>query len=204
MRGGRISTGKNDGSARKYAPKRTVFLMVEGESEKVYFDRLARMTDDLSIIAKVSREKDCIGIVKRCSKLAEIHGVNDDDLKVAVFDLDVVDEKDLAEAAELAEKEGVTIMASNLSFEVWLLMHLTEISHLGTQSDYEDRLSKELGRTYKKSNGIGDRLNDESIKVAVKRGKKILKDADPLKCKRIINSTTLWVLAELILTDKKN
>ena len=72
--------------------------MVEGESEAVYFNRVARLTDKYSIRTKVSRDKKCTDIIRNCAKQAEIIGLDEGDLKVAVFDLDVVEESLLKEA----------------------------------------------------------------------------------------------------------
>ncbi len=192
---------KPKGNTHPRSSKKTVFLMVEGKSEEIYFNRLARMFDDYNIRPKVSRDKNCVDIVRNCSRYSKELELYDDDLKVAVFDLDVVNEDELKEAVELAEKEGIVIMDSNLSFEVWLLMHLTDITHVYTQEDYEDRLSELIGRKYKKSEGIRKLLTEEAVKDAVRRGRKALGSADPVECKSTPNSTTLWKLVSQISTN---
>ena len=196
-RGGRISIERH--KKTEHIPlKKTVFLMVEGESEAVYFNRVARLTDRYNIRSKVSRDKKCTDIIKNCAKQGDILGLEEGDLKVAVFDLDVVDETLLREAVSLAEELDVKIMASNLSFEFWLLLHLEDTPHVYTQDDYEASLSQLLGRKYIKTKGLGDRLDLNSIQNAVKRGEKILPDSDPIKCKVISNSSMLWEILKSI------
>ncbi len=201
MRGGLISRDKSK-RAGHIQPKKAVFLMVEGESEKVYFDRIARLPSNYSITAQVSEDKKCTDIIENCAKITDRKGLDDDDLKIAVFDLDVVDEQLLNEAVALADKEGVIIMASNLSFELWLLLHFEDPSHVYTQDDYEERLTGLLGRKYAKAKGLGDKVNPESIKNAVKRGKAILPDENPLKCKDTPNSSMLWKLIKTIMENE--
>ena len=203
MRGGLISRDKSK-RAGHIQPKKAVFLMVEGESEKVYFDRIARLPSNYSITAQVSEDKKCTDIIENCAKIAYRKGLDDDDLKIAVFDLDVVDEQLLNEAIALANKEGVIIMASNLSFELWLLLHFEDPSHVYTQSDYEARLSELLKRKYVKAKGLGDGVNLESIKNAIKRGKNILPNVAPLNCRDTPNSSMLWKLIETIFEDESN
>ena len=182
-----------------HQPKRTILLMVEGDSEEVYFGRVARISDEYSIITKVSKDKRCEDIIRNCSEAAERLGLDEDDPRVAVFDLDVVEREELDRAVALAREKRVILMASNLSFEIWLLMHMGDVSKVYTQEDYEDRLSSMLGSRYRKSRGLKDKVNAESIKDAIKRGKKSLPDADPLTCLMTPNSSTLWDLLEDIM-----
>ena len=196
MRGGRISKRVDH-----IRPRRTVFLMVEGESESVYFSRIARITESFSIKVKIAKDRRPAEIVRSCYEEALKLGLEDDDIMVAVFDLDVVNDKKLDDAITLAEEKGVTIMVSNLSFEVWLLMHLTDVSRLHSQDDYEEMLSRHIGHRYRKSEGLKAHINLESISDAITRGMKRLKDPDPRICKTTHNSTTLWKLVDEVISD---
>ena len=175
--------------------------MVEGESEAVYFNRVGRLSDRFSIRTKVSRDKVCTDIIKNCVKEAERLGLEDDDLRIAVFDLDVVDESLLKESLSLARDNGVIVMTSNLSFEIWLLMHFEKGSRLYSQDDYERRLSELLGHDYVKVKGLGNHLNQDSIRDAIKRGKDTLPDPNPQLCKTRHNTSTLWKILETINGD---
>ena len=176
-------------------------MMVEGDSEKVYFDRIARMSERYSIITKVSRDKRCADIILNCDKEARRLGLDDGDLRVAVFDLDVVDKNELKNACELAEKLGVLVMTSNLSFEIWLLIHLEDNPHVYTQEDYENRLSVLLGHRYRKSEGLKERANPDAVREAIKRGKRKLKDPSPIRCKDTPNSSTIWEITLMLLDE---
>ena len=135
-------------------------------------------------------------------KEAERLGLDEGDPLIVVFDLDVVDDEELDEAVALAESKGVRIMASNLSFEIWLLMHLRDVSHLYTQDDYEDALSQLIGHRYRKSEGLKERLNSVTVSEAVKRGRRLLHVPDPKLCKNTPNTSTLWeLLSEMLKVD---
>ena len=173
--------------------------MVEGKSEEVYFNRIARMTDRYSIHTKVSKDKGCADIVRNCAKEASRIGLEDDDIRVAVFDSDAPSKEDIEEAVRIAKEKNVVIMTSNLSFEVWLLMHLEDVSHVYTQADYEDRLSQLLGRKYRKSQGLREMISLDSVESAVARGRRSLIDPSPIECKSRLNTSTLWsLLADLL------
>ena len=180
-------------------PRKTLFLMVEGVSEEVYFNRIARLSEKYSLSIKVSKDKDCMGIINNCARESKRIGLEEGDLKAAVFDLDVVDRKTLQEAKKKAEKENILLLTTNLSFEFWLLLHLEENPRVHNQDEYEELLSQHLGYRYKKSKGIKDKVNLETIGAAVSRAKKILKDSDPLACKKMQNSTNLWKIVAMIL-----
>ena len=173
--------------------------MVEGESEEVYFNRIARLSNRYSIIPKISKDKRCDDIVINCMKMAKRLGLEGDDIKVAVFDLDVVKGPELERAITLADENDVILMPSNLSFEVWLLMHLEDVSKVYTQEDYEERLSRHLNERYRKSRGLRDNVNIDSVNKSIKRGERSLPDADPKKCLESPNTSTLWRLLSDIL-----
>ena len=175
--------------------------MVEGDSEEVYFKRIARLTESCSIRVKVSRDKRPADMVNNCLKEAERLGLDKDDPMIVVFDLDVVDDEELDEAVALAKSKGVRIMVSNLSFEIWLLMHLRDVSHLHTQDDYEDALSQLIGHRYRKSEGLKERLNQTTVGEAVRRGRSLLHVPDPKLCKNTPNTTTLWELLSEMLKE---
>ena len=184
-------------------PRKTILLMVEGKSEEVYFTRLSRLSDKYSIKTKISRDKGCLDIIRACSKEADRIGLEEDDIKVVVFDLDVVDESELNEAVRLSREEDVILMTSNLSFEIWLLMHFESASRVYSQDDYENRLSRLLNQEYKKSSGIGTNVNPKSVHDAIMRGSSSLKEPDPIKCKNSPNTSTLWSLVSDIMGDKE-
>ena len=184
-------------------PKKTVLLVVEGESEKTYFSRIARMSDKYNIVSRVSGDKNCVDMVANCIKIADREGLEDDDVKVVVFDLDVVDRSDLEKAVSLAKEKNVLVMTSNLSFEIWLLMHLEDISRVYSQDDYEERLSQTLEQKYKKSRGLTNKISMDSVTNAVRRGKRYLPNPDPLLCKQTPNTSTLWSLLSWIFDLKQ-
>ena len=65
--------------------------MCEGSSEKVYSDRLSRMTDGFAIETKASKDKRPSAIIKECALEAERRELLETDILLAAFDLDTVD-----------------------------------------------------------------------------------------------------------------
>ena len=161
------------------APRTAVLIMCEGPSEKVYFDRLARMTESHALLTKVSKDKDPADIIRNCASEADRMGLQDTDVKVAVFDLDKVKSKEeMAELVNLAESLGIRLAVFNLTFEVWLIMHVGSLSRLDTKDDYEHELTRCLGEKYVKSKGLKERLNAESVDRAICEGRRRVPKGD--------------------------
>ena len=105
MRDGRSLSDSLVKTPGRIKPRKTFFLMVEGVSEEVYFNRIARLSEKYSLSIKVSKDKDCMGIINNCARESKRIGLEKGDLKAAVFDLDVVDRKTLQEAKKKS-REG--------------------------------------------------------------------------------------------------
>ena len=178
--------------------------MVEGESEETYFNRIARLTDAYSFRVKISRDKRPLDMIDNCFTESSRIGLDDDDLRIAVFDLDVVSPEELERSVRAAREKHVEIMSSNLSFEVWLLMHLCNVTRAYTQDDYEEILSGHIGHRYRKSEGLKERITLGTIRDAIERGRGALAIPDPMICKDTPNSSTLWKLLSDILDGGSN
>ena len=93
------------------------------------------------------------------------------------------------------------LAASNLSFEIWLIMHLGDIGRLETQDDYEHELSRLLERRYEKAEGLKNRLTEESVRHAVGIGSKRLPDGSIVSSRKTANSSTVWKIVGKIIDD---
>lgn len=178
-------------------PKKLVLIVVEGMSEKIYFERFRTSGSPVTVRIHESKDRAAKGMVEKCIRLIERSGLDTDtDEVIAVFDADRNSMEDLEEAAKVAYENKIKILLSNPSFEFWLLLHFEDDKYSYIQSELEEKLGKHLGTKYKKSEGIGKHANDENIKMAIARSKELLPDGDPIECKKKRPSTCLHLLAE--------
>lgn len=204
MRGGCIPNDrhpKRKSGIRK--PLRTIYAIVEGTSEKVYLTRLHGLNPQVSVRSRVTKEKKATDIVAECIRLSSREGLMSTDIRAVIFDCDAISHDDMKQAFDMAEKNGVMMITSNLCFEYWLLLHFEEPPmRLDTGTLYNQELSKMLGRTYSKSEGLKGSLTLEAVADAISRSRKRLPSGDPLECHSKLNSTCMHVIAESILLEK--
>ncbi len=119
-----------------------LFLIVceDENTEPTYFRQFSDLLPDLPestlFVRCVGTGLDPFGVVQRAVKernLLAREAKREVDYTWAVFDKDDADEneakrKRFVDAFELAKKENINIALSNEVFEVWLLLHLTDLS----------------------------------------------------------------------------
>lgn len=119
-----------------------LFLIVceDENTEPAYFNRikeeLPELPDETMFVKCVGTGRDQLGVVQQAIAERETltkQAKKDVDYTWAVFDKDDADENDakrkrFTDAFELAKEENISIALSNEVFEVWLLLHLTDIS----------------------------------------------------------------------------
>ncbi|MBN2736053.1 MAG: RloB domain-containing protein [Spirochaetales bacterium] len=106
------------------APRTTLLLVVEGETEQIYFNQLKadlRVTN-LSIEPKIAPRKDPLNIVERA--VLE-NSKKDFDYTWCIFDLDTISSNpDRYEKALKLSKQKKFYLAESLPcFELWYLLH---------------------------------------------------------------------------------
>ena len=96
------------------------------------------------------------------------------------MDIDQNSPWELRQFNDWCGRNNISLLISNPSFEVWLLMHFKNVSSNVDQGDLENDLTAALGRKYEKKKGI--RPTRKMISGAVDRAReKIPRDADPFE-----------------------
>lgn len=127
-------------------PKKTILIVTEGQTEKLYFDSFPVLT--LTVKA--------VNLGQSKSKLIEsttsILEVNDYDEVWCVFDMDINEGKkefsDFDNAIIKGEKLGYHIAYSNDSFELWYYLHFNYTEQQNLRGFYEKFLSNKWNINY--------------------------------------------------------
>jgi len=181
-------------------PSKRMIIIVEGISEKMYFERFRTPESPVAVRIHLSKDRTAEGMVDKCLSLIERSGLDTGvDEVITVFDVDQNTVEDIEKAVKVCSKHNVTIYISNPSFEFWLLLHFEDDKTTYIQEDLEKRLEKHIKTAYVKAEGINRHITDENIKQAVIRSKNLLDDGDPMKCKNTTPSTCLHTLVERLI-----
>lgn len=110
-------------------PRNIVLVVVEGETERNYFNGLKERDSDIKIVLERPGPADPFRLVKTCIDHMEDKDVNidDGDLAICAFDMDENPPERIARAAELARENGMIIALSNPCFELWLALHYQDV-----------------------------------------------------------------------------
>lgn len=100
------------------------------------------------------------------------------------------------EALSLAKRNNIAIAYSNEAFEIWYLLHFNYYKTAMHRSDYSDRLSRLLGKKYKKNQEDMYTLLEPKQSSAIRNAKKLLSQYTPLNPERANPSTTVHLLVE--------
>lgn len=192
---------------KKLKPR--IFFLVEGKTEKIFFDMLAqkyRLTG-----ARTVRVLDCQGndfVDKAKNKLKNSRLKPDKKTKVfIVFDNDgKLSDTDsegknnihnlFKKAQQIEGIESCSLVISNYCFEVWLLAHFkTMTAGFKNLTSLKKELSQFLGETYVKGNSsqIEKILNDDRVLKAIKNTNTI----SSIKCEE--QSTNIGVIVQDII-----
>jgi hypothetical protein len=113
-----------------------------------------------------------------------------------VFDHDSFPAQNFNAALELAEVNGIQVAYSNEAFELWYVLHFDYLNAGITRRDYITRLSKLLGRRYRKNS---EAMYDEIVtrqKDAIRNAQRLLAQYTPPRPERDNPSTTVHLLVE--------
>lgn len=139
--------------ARRFGQRdaRLVVVATEGaRTEPAYFDalKLNGVIDRNRVVLEViptgaDNKSSPESVLARLKEAAERYELKDFDGKWIVLDVDRWGERKLSEVAQEATQMGANLAVSNPSFEVWLLLHVSE-SCPARQRDIETELRKAL------------------------------------------------------------
>jgi hypothetical protein len=130
------------------ADLRRVRLVVEGTTEKLYFERWNRALRGVGRFEVVAVEADPLTAVRtivqiRTQDRRDTRRGTADDADVYGCVVDVDDHATLAEAVELARSEKIAIAVSSPCFELWMILHERDQNgHLSTRD--AERLAEQV------------------------------------------------------------
>ncbi len=133
-------------------------MVTEGTStEPQYVEGLnisLRSKASTPTVKSVGVGRDPLHVVRRCVELRNKVRNTEKEYSVCVCLVDVDQHQKLSDAAELAEREGILLLISNLKFEVWLLWH-KEDKRAAQTSHQLDKRARELDLVLDKSISLG-------------------------------------------------
>lgn len=142
---------------KKRPSKKMVYIFVEGVTEKTYFDALRqklRLTSVKMEILKLDNA-GCNWVEKSLNQMRNNPNYRrDSNTEVfVVFDKDQLKKAQFENMLSLAKINDISIIFSNISFELWLLAHFEPI----TTANYSlrktiEKLSQHLSEKYIKAN----------------------------------------------------
>lgn len=129
-------------------PARRILVVTEGtRTEPQYVEglnRYLRSKGATAIVKPVSVGKDPLKVVQKCIAKRDEAAKNDKDYDDCVCLVDVDEHSTLPAAIQLAERESIQLLISNLKFEAWLRWH-AEDKQSALTSTQLDELTAKLG-----------------------------------------------------------
>lgn len=172
---------KKSSGARDYGTKdpRKYFLIVcEGEkTEPNYFEAISKeLPKGLVSIDIIPGGTETLRIVELAEELAgKIRSKRNIPLDQvwAVFDKDSFPVDHFDNAIHKAKSKGIKCAWSNEAFELWYLLHFNYIDSGISRDTYKARLSRHIGKTYKKNDPDMYKLLQDKTSTAIKNSKKL-------------------------------
>lgn len=129
-------------------PARRILVVTEGtRTEPQYvegLDRYLRSKGATAVVKPVSVGKDPLKVVQKCVQKRDEAAKSDKGYDDCVCLVDVDEHKTLPAAVQLAEREAIQLLISNLKFEAWLRWH-AEDKRSKLTSKQLDELTAKLG-----------------------------------------------------------
>ncbi|MCQ2078487.1 MAG: RloB family protein [archaeon] len=187
-------------SSNTRGEKPLIFVMGDGDSEKVYFEKLNQMLRNHRIKANKLSKSGWENVLKKCrghKSNREVDLKHGDRLVIITDEDHRYDEGMIRTFQQACEKEGFELFLSNISFETWLLMHFETVTAPYEQNELEERLESHLGKPYRKSEGIPIKM--PMVQMAIANADKLLHDGDNIDCFRTNPSTRVHMLVGELL-----
>jgi len=191
---GSFRFGRPSGGRGK--PKKRILIVCEGEKTEPNYFRSFRVTSASVVVKGIGKNtSDLINAAIELKNCAERKYEPYDEVW-CVFDRDSFDSDDFVNAFRTAKEEAIKIAYSNEAFEIWYLLHFDYFQSALRRDSYEQRLTRYLGKTYKKnSTAMYEYLLDKQ-KHAIRNAKKLLLCYPNPNPERDNPSTTVFQLVE--------
>lgn len=142
-----------------------------------------------------------VGLVREAERLA---GMDPYEHVWCVFDRDSFPLKNYNEAIALAGKLGYDVAYSNEAFELWYLLHFHYYDSALSRDQYEEKLSRDLKRKYKKNDRS---MYDELLHLqpaAIKNARKLMSTCPTKQPWNRNPVTAVYKLVEHLNKNKRN
>ncbi|MEA5154358.1 RloB family protein [Raineyella sp.] len=140
-------------SRPKRQPARRILVVTEGtRTEPQYVEglnRYLRNAGATAVVKAVAVGKDPMKVVRKCIEIRDKAASNEKDYDVCVCLVDVDQHDALPAACQLAARESILLLVSNLKFEAWLRWHV-EDKRSTLSTTQLDELTEKLGLVTKK------------------------------------------------------
>lgn len=145
------STGRRTRPSRALAKR--ILVVTEGtKTELQYVERLQsflRNRGATAVVKKVGVGEDPLNVVRKCMEIRD-QARGEERFEMCVCLVDVDQHSTLSAALTLAEKQSISLLVSNLKFEVWLRWH-AENKRSSLSTSQLDALVNKLGLVEKKA-----------------------------------------------------
>lgn len=188
--------GLRRSTGAKGKPKKRILIVCEGKKTEPNYFRSFRITSAVIKIKALGKNtKELVTIAKRFQEQA-IKNKERFDQVWCVFDRDSFKKSDFIDALSLAAENQMQVAYSNEAFEIWYLLHFSYFSSGVSRKDYGKKLSKSLGKAYRKNSTT---MYDDLLSLqskAIKSAKKLLLSYDPHNPEADNPCTTVFKLVE--------
>lgn len=130
----------------KSAPPR-ILIICEGEKTEPNYFRAFKVTNDI-----FGEGFNTLQVVEEAERIRRKEGPFDQ--VWCVFDRDSFPPDHFDNAIHKAESLGFRVAYSNEAFELWYLLHFEYLDAALSRNQYVDKLSKHLGKSYKKGDAL--------------------------------------------------
>ncbi len=167
---------------KKKKRKRKILIAIEGnkenKTEKTYFMNFEDRDAPYNISFATGDDTDPENLVKRLIKMAKDEDISQQygDKMYCIFDTDTDERKNknIIKAKKLAEENGVEIITSTPSVELWFLLHFEYTSGIMNNKKLIEKLKKYCPK-YTKSYNIYNEIK-ENTELAIERAKRLEKE----------------------------
>lgn len=141
---------------------------------------------------------DVVGLGENPSRLVDsarrLNEKGDYDQVWCVFDRDDWTKQDFNNALQTAKQYGFKVAYSNEAFELWYVLHFEFLNTGVPRADYAQKLTRLLGKPYRKNSSETYDLLMDRQQIAMKNAAKLLEYYAPLKPAEDNPSTTVHLL----------
>ena len=178
-----------------------IFILTEGETEKIYFNHLKERGCNYSLHIQVFGGNDPLKMVKRCNEIFKNRSMSRrmGDHAFCVMDVDYCDTDEFRKAYDYAERNGIRIVLSNPCFEVFFLLHFTDSIPDLTSREMKNEVSEYISG-YRETGDYWYLLLGKQ-EIALKRSRSFILDAES-KDRKVLG-TNIWEIFDLT-NDLKN